>query len=396
MKALTKLPYVLSPREWEGYFAVYQRCVEIVNEVGPAMVVVDCHLNPGLDMCRNFSNGDGGRRMDYVLVNPIDLIHMLGMIQPSLAAFWKYPAFCSGFSFPVPWYLILANIYMQIRLLGVFLFASRFRTMERCRKIAGLVGKYPVIESWRADEEYLSPSMPELEAPSIFVPRNVTACGPLLVPARVISESDPKLAGWLQRRPTILINLGSHMLSEGSDAVELAKGVRFVLSRHQDLQVLWKLQQQTAMTDDLKAILGAELELDERVKIRNWLETDPVTLMQSGHVICSVHHGGANSFYEALGSGVPQVVLPVWYDTYDFANRVEYLGIGLWASKATAPHVDADEFSQAVMAVVDQGEDGRMRRVRARELREMCQKAGGRNRACAKIIELVGREQTTS
>ena len=95
-------------------------------------------------------------------------------------------------------------------------------------------------------------------------------------------------------------------------------------------------------------------------------------------------------------SGVPQVVLPVWYDTYDFANRVEYLSIGLWASKATAPHVDADDFSRAVMAVVDKGEEGRRRRLRARELGEVCQKAGGRKRACAKIIELVGREPTKS
>lgn len=95
-------------------------------------------------------------------------------------------------------------------------------------------------------------------------------------------------------------------------------------------------------------------------------------------------------------SGVPQVLLPVWYDTYDFANRVEYLSIGRWASKTTAPHVDADEFSRAVMAVVDKGEEGRRIRVRARELGEVCQKAGGRKRACAKIIELVGREPTKS
>ncbi len=87
---------------------------------------------------------------------------------------------------------------------------------------------------------------------------------------------------------------------------------------------------------------------------------------------------------------MPQVVLPVWYDTYDFANRVEDLGIGLWASKATAPHVNADEFSQAVMAVVDKGEAGRRRRVRVGELGEVCRKAGGRKKASARILELVG------
>lgn len=150
--ALTNLPYVVCPRKWEDYFAIYQRCVEIVKEIGPAMVVVDSHLNPGLDMCRNWSNDEGRERMKYVVINPIDLIHMLGMTQPLLGAFWKYPAFCSGFPFPVPWYLVLANIYLQIRLIASLLFASRFRAMERCRKSAGLVGRYPIIESWKADE----------------------------------------------------------------------------------------------------------------------------------------------------------------------------------------------------------------------------------------------------
>lgn len=86
---------------------------------------------------------------------------------------------------------------------------------------------------------------------------------------------------------------------------------------------------------------------------------------------------------------IPQVVLPIWCDTYDFANRVEYLGVGIWANKTVAPHVEADEFSQAVMTVLDEGENGKRRRVRARELGEVCGKAGGRRRACAKILELI-------
>lgn len=53
-----------------------------------------------------------------------------------------------------------------------------------------------------------------------------------MVPARGFAESDPELAGWLQRRSIILINSGSHVLLEDSDAVELAKGVRVVLGRH--------------------------------------------------------------------------------------------------------------------------------------------------------------------
>lgn len=54
-------------------------------------------------------------------------------------------------------------------------------------------------------------------------------------------------------------------------------------------------------------------------------------------------------------SGVPQIVLPVWYDACDSAIHVEYLSIRLWASKATAPHVDADFLRASVIVVVDSG-----------------------------------------
>lgn len=90
--------------------------------------------------------------------------------------------------------------------------------------------------------------------------------------------------------------------------------------------------------------------------------------------------------------GIPQIVLPIWCDTYDFANRVEYLGIGIWANKTVAPHVRADELRRAMTAVLEDGEKGERRRARARELGELCGKAGGRKKACAKILELIERE----
>ena len=45
------------------------------------------------------------------------------------------------------------------------------------------------------------------------------------------------------------------------------EGVKVVLDRHQDLQVLWKWQ--SSVMDELKAVVGAEIEGDGRVKIRS-------------------------------------------------------------------------------------------------------------------------------
>jgi UDP:flavonoid glycosyltransferase YjiC (YdhE family) len=45
--------------------------------------------------------------------------------------------------------------------------------------------------------------------------------------------------------------------------------------------------------------------------------------------------------------------LPAWADLYDYAARVEYLGVGVWANKLAAPDWTAAELSAAFMAVLD-------------------------------------------
>ncbi|KAK0744029.1 hypothetical protein B0T18DRAFT_304913, partial [Schizothecium vesticola] len=72
------------------------------------------------------------------------------------------------------------------------------------------------------------------------------------------------------------------------------------------------------------------------VKMVEWLDAEPTAVLGTGRVACAVHHGGANSFLEGVSAGVPQVVLPVWMDTYDFARRAEVLGIGRWGNVGAA------------------------------------------------------------
>ena len=90
-------------------------------------------------------------------------------------------------------------------------------------------------------------------------------------------------------------------------------------------------------------------------------------------------------------TGIPQVILPVWYDTYDFAERAERLGIGIYGNRRSAPGANAAEFGKALQIVVG---DGRVRaeaiRERAMALAVICQKAGGRATACAKMMEMAG------
>lgn len=152
--------------------------------------------------------------------------------------------------------------------------------------------------------------LPELDYPLQSHPR-VVPCGPIIAKARPVSECDPKLSAWLGNAPTIYVNLGSlYQLSE-ERAAEFAKGLQMVLSRLDVLrpdsaptQVLWKLKR--AGTYDVNSrdckvhsVLGGELT-SGRVRITDWLETPPISILKSGNILCSIHHGGANSYYETI------------------------------------------------------------------------------------------------
>lgn len=86
---------------------------------------------------------------------------------------------------------------------------------------------------------------------------------------------------------------------------------------------------------------------------------------------------------------MPQVVLPCWLDTFDFANRVEYLGIGVYGSRKSSPRVESKELSTALMRVMGDGDEAERMKARAKELANITGKVGGRSKACEKIIEIL-------
>lgn len=77
----------------------------------------------------------------------------------------------------------------------------------------------------------------------------------------------------------------------------------------------------------------------------------------------------------------------MWVDLYGFATNVEYLGIGLWGSKKSAPGWDATELGEAITKVVQDNEASRAMRKKARELSKLCRKREGRKFAARKIYE---------
>jgi hypothetical protein len=170
--------------------------------------------------------------------------------------------------------------------------------LNQCRKENGVPGKLPSTEPYKPDRLHLCPALPEIDFPMPNIPDNVVGCGPIVLPAPPVSESDPDLASWLEKgASTVLIYLGSHIVSNPNAAMEIAKGLRLVLDRFPETQFLWKLKFNWTEADEFYQILAPEIKSGQ-VRIPNWLVADPVSILDSGKIICSVNHGGANSFYE--------------------------------------------------------------------------------------------------
>ena len=87
-------------------------------------------------------------------------------------------------------------------------------------------------------------------------------------------------------------------------------------------------------------------------------------------------------------NGVPQLLLPMWADCFDFAMRAEYRKIGIYGNRKAHPWVDGDELAVAFKRVLGDGEEARMIRESAKKLGEKKRKTPGRECAAREVARL--------
>lgn len=90
----------------------------------------------------------------------------------------------------------------------------------------------------------------------------------------------------------------------------------------------------------------------------------------------------------AYSAGVPQVVLPAWADNYDYAQRVELLGVGRCGNKTTKPRWTSEELSDEMLEVLV-GDNAAVIKEKALHLQQVCRKngSGAENAAIAILRE---------
>lgn len=204
----------------------------------------------------------------------------------------------SGHPYPVPWHLIPANIYLNIRFIYSVLVTPSLTEKKTFLRQNGIAKPLDVFSIYQKDYLWLSQSLPELDFPMSVVPDNVVTCGPIFRSSAPAVDQDPELASWLSQAPTVLINLGSTVDYSPEGARELIRAIKTLLENSK-VQVLWKFIKRGEYPEDVFAEVSKEIK-DGRLRVEKWLGIDPAAMMETGNIVVSVHHGGANCFFEAV------------------------------------------------------------------------------------------------
>ena len=170
------------------------------------------------------------------------------------------------------------------------------RDLLDIRKKAGIRTAFPHVAPYCEDHLHLSPALREMDFP-LYIPDNVVSCGPILRLYSSLPESDPALDLWL-KEPTILICLGSHVQALENDAIQMTFAIQAVLHEFPNIQVLWKLAYDWESSPTVKNILKPLVDSD-KVRTFPWIKPEIISALEGGNIVAYVHHGGANSFFEA-------------------------------------------------------------------------------------------------
>ncbi|KFA72664.1 hypothetical protein S40288_03412 [Stachybotrys chartarum IBT 40288] len=375
---LNILEYGVAPWHPEEHWELYREVAKLIEEVDPAVIALDVFMRPAMDYRFNVD-----RR--FVIMNPNALSDIFSFDQPYAAAFWKYPSLGSDLPFPIPWSKIITAIWERLRFVLWVVSNPRLLEVRAYLRDKGVQNPLDFVSGPNEEQPWLLMSFPEANAPLTRIPPGAVICGPMVLDLAPAEQQDPELAAWLKRAPTVLVNLGSAVMYTEQRASAMAASFAEVLEKT-DVQILWKFRKSGELDDGFLKPIDKYVE-SGRVRLENWLNVDPPSLLQTGDVVLSVHHGGANCFYETISAGIPHVILPLWLDLYNFATTAEYLGVGIWPGKDTAPEWHADTLAKGFLAALVGDESVSMRQ-KAKALGAVAATYGGRDRAAAEVARL--------
>ncbi|KAG7287512.1 hypothetical protein NEMBOFW57_007024 [Staphylotrichum longicolle] len=303
---------------WTGpeFVQIMRYITSIVSDVQPHTIAVDPAFSPALTALRHIN-------AKFIVLSPNTIKDFAMPLQPNGEALWKYPCIPSP-RHPLPLPLPLLSTPHNILLILLSLLVAaldptrRALTAHLARHVPGARLTTLADLSLHAASlgtRFLVANLPEIEFPLKVVPGHIVPCGPMLRPARPVAEVDPQLDKWLRAGPqpgggVVYINLGTHVFFDEGMVEEMAGAVRVLLDGARErgvegVRVLWKIPRRSGEEkldgtgEVVESVLGEEVEKGV-VKVVEWVDAEPSAVLETGMVVCAVHHGGANSFLESV------------------------------------------------------------------------------------------------
>jgi UDP:flavonoid glycosyltransferase YjiC (YdhE family) len=184
---------------------------------------------------------------------------------------------------------------MKLRMLYSYLTAREISALVKYRNSHGIFGRLPHETPLRKATEVISPDIVDLDFP-FKQPSNLRLYGPIVLDGLPVRDLDPQLSDWLDAGPTVLMSMGTHFTYTRAQVRAVLRG--FLIALDQKTRVLWKLPRNSSFNDIIDELLPG-IEDKERFKIVDWIPVDPFSIMTHRNVMAFVHHGGANSYFEA-------------------------------------------------------------------------------------------------
>jgi len=175
--------------------------------------------------------------------------------------------------------------------------SSELNGLVKFRNKHGLPGQLPMTTVPPRAPHIIMSIIRELDYP-LHVPSNIGLYGPVVLDTVPVEVADPELAQWLDRGKTVMMCMGTHFRYTESQVRAVVSGFLSAVDHDCGIQFLWKLSGKEMFQSLIDELL-ADPRDRERFKIVDWIQADPFAVMKHPNVIVSIHHGGANSYYEA-------------------------------------------------------------------------------------------------
>ncbi|MDT7784296.1 MAG: polyene glycosyltransferase [Pseudonocardiales bacterium] len=345
----------------------YRRLAELVDEIQPALMVVESMCMFGYEVAIT-------KGIPYVISNPFvpsNLVTSAVPIGPSYTP-KDFPRPHTGLPADMSFAQRWANKLFGWRTLAMaFSKQNKERNAENAKVVEELGispearGQFARVEK---SELVLCYSIPEMDYP-FDIPEKIRTVGALVPP---LPQADPgELGEWLDTQKSVVYMGFGTITRLTRDQVEaFVQVARTLDGKH---SILWKLprDQQKFLPD----------ELPGNLRIETWVPSQ-LDVLAHPNVKLFFTHAGGNAYTESIYFGKPMVSRPLWVDCYDQAVRAQSFRVGLTLDK---PHtVDPRDVVDKLTRVLDDPEF----RENAERLAALQHAAGGRKTAADLILSL--------